>query len=234
MREQSPVVKARFSRFRTAYLITRYEDIHQFLRDERVVKNMNNVSGSAGFWVPKAFRPLMKNMLNLDEPDHRRLRNLVHKAFTPRIIEQMKERIEAITDQLLDHLDAQLRQSGRTDLMQELALPLPVTVIAEMVGIPKQDTGFIHRMTERLISSISPIGMLLSVPTILSFTKYIRKLAEQRSADPQEDLMTALVQAEEEGDRLSEDELVGTVFLLTIAGHETTLGLIANAFLSPT
>lgn len=235
MRENQPVFKARFTRFRWAYLITRYEDCLTLLKDDRLVKNPANAkknSGrSANFWLPKAFRPLLRNMLNSDEPDHRRMRNLVHKAFTPRIIANMQPRIQQISRQLIDRFEKKL-QEGPVDLVQDYALPLPINVIAEMIGIPEQQRDFIQNMTDRMIAAPTAINMLKAVPSITAFTKYIRKLAQQRLRQPEDDLLTALAHAEDEGDRFSEDELTGMVFLLVVAGHETTVGLISNAFLA--
>lgn len=233
MRKNAPVCKVRFSRWKDAYLITRYEDVNDACKDERLIKNPNSSkadSTSNGmFWMPKPFRPLLHNMLNSDEPDHRRLRNLVHKAFTPRMITQMESRIQAIADELLDKAQAQ----STVDLVQAYALPLPVTVIAEMIGIPQEDRPQFFQWTRKIIVSPTPLNMMLAIPSLLTLLKYLRKLADQRRADPQDDLLTALVQAEdEEGDCFTEDELLGMLFLLLVAGHETTVGLIANGTLA--
>ncbi|MCB0185769.1 MAG: cytochrome P450, partial [Caldilineaceae bacterium] len=232
LRQEQPVAKAKMTRWQTVYLINRYADAVAALKDERIVKNPKAVSASGGGngmpWMPKAYRPLLHNMLNMDDPDHRRLRNLVHKAFTPRMIMGLVERIEAIANELLDRAIAQ----ERVDLIKAFAMPLPVTVIAEMIGIPPADRMYFRRLTERIIVSPTPLNMVGAIPAVWQFLRYIRGLADQRRADPQDDLLTALIQAEDAGDQLTEDELLGMVFLLLVAGHETTVNLIGNGTLA--
>ena len=168
-------------------------------------------------------------MLNLDEPDHTRLRGLVHKAFTPRLVANMLERIQTLTDELLDAVQAR----GRMDLIRDYALPLPTTIIAEMMGVPVQDRHKFHRWSNALVSaSGSTWGMLRMLPPVWAFLRYIRKLVKIRQAEPRDDLVSALVQAREAGDRLSEDELLAMIFLLLVAGHETTVNLIGNGVLA--
>ncbi len=228
LRQELPVAKAKMTRWQTVYLVNRYEDAAAVLKDERILKNPKAVSdsgrGNGMPWMPKAFEPLLHNMLNMDDPDHRRLRNLVHKAFTPRMIMGLAERIEAIANELLDRAVAQ----ERVDLIQAFAMPLPVTVIAEMIGIPPADRMHFRRLTERIIVSPTPLNMVGAIPAVWQFLRYIRGLADQRRVDPQEDLLTALIQAEDAGEQLTEDELLGMVFLLLVAGHETTVNLIGN------
>ncbi len=232
MREEAPVYKAHLTCWKDVYLITRYDDVLAALKDPRLVKNPKNAKPDSRrngiFWMPKAFQPLMNNMLNSDEPDHRRLRNLVHKAFTPRRITELAPRIESIANQLLENAQRKVE----VDLVRDYALPLPVTVIAEMIGIPPEDRYRFRTWTQRIIVNPTPINMMRALPAMLAFLKYIRKLAEKRRADPQDDLLTALVQVEDEGDRFTEDELLGMVFLLLVAGHETTVGLISNGTLA--
>jgi len=168
-------------------------------------------------------------MLAMGPPDHTRLRGLVHKAFTPRLIELMRMRIQSLTDELLD---AALGK-GRIDLIRDYALPLPTTIIAEMLGVPASDNHRFHRWSSALMaSSSSTWGMLRALPSVVAFLRYIRKLVKARKASPRDDLTTALVSAREAGDRLSEDELLAMIFLLLIAGHETTVNLIGNGMLA--
>ena len=232
LRQEQPVAKAKMTRWQTVYLINRYADVVAALKDERIVKNPKAVSaggrGDGMPWMPKAFEPLLHNMLNMDDPDHRRLRNLVHKAFTPRMIMGLAERIETIANELLDAAIAQ----ERVDLIKAFAMPLPVTVIAELIGVPAADRMYFRRLTERIIVSPTPLNMIGAIPAVWQFLRYIRGLADQRRADPQEDLLTALIQAEDAGEQLTEDELLGMVFLLLVAGHETTVNLIGNGTLA--
>ena len=229
MRREQPVCRVKVMGRTDAYLITRYADVEAALLDnDRLMKNPRTAkteSGkSANFWLPKTFRPLMHNMLNTDEPDHRRLRNLVHKAFTPRMIMQLQPRIEAIAQQLLDKAATQ----AEVELVSQFALPLPITVICEMFGIPEQDRDQFRKWSASILVNPTPLNVAKAALSVRSFLRYMRKLAEQRRADPQDDLLTALVKAEDEGETFSDDELIGMAFLILVAGHETTVGLIGN------
>jgi cytochrome P450 len=179
-------------------------------------------------WFRRVFKSLKRNMLNQDPPDHTRLRGLV-KVFSPRLIEQMRGRIETLTNDLLDVIQGR----GRMDLIRDYALPVPATIIAEMLGVPVEDRHAFHRGTNAIIAAASsPWAMLKAVPSAWSLIRYIRKLVRKRRADPRDDLVSALAQAEEAGDTLSEDELLAMVFLLLAAGHETTVNLIGNGALA--
>ena len=168
-------------------------------------------------------------MLDLDPPDHTRLRALVHKAFTPRLVERMRGRMQVLADALLDEAS----KRGGTDLIRDFALPIPTTIIAEMLGVPSEDRHRFHRWSSVVVSS-DPSGarMLMAVPSVWAFLRYIHRLIRARRAEPRDDLVSALVAAEEAGDRLDEDELAAMIFLLLIAGHETTVNLIGNGSLA--
>lgn len=181
-------------------------------------------------------RPLMqmqrKWMLLLNPPDHTRLRTLVTKAFTPRVVENMRPRIQAITDELLDHVQT----AGQMDVIADLSFPLPVIVIAQMLGVPAEDRDKFKAWTPDLARTLDPIisPEILDAgdAATLAFHEYFRTLVEKRRQDPQEDLLSALIAAEEQGDRLTEDELLATAVLLLGAGHETTMNLIGNGLLA--
>lgn len=229
MRHDAPVCKVKLTRWQSAYIISRYEDVDALLKDERICKNANNAKKDTGrkgdmFWMPEIFKTLMENMLNSDEPDHRRLRNLVHKAFTPKRIMELEPRIRSIAHDLMDKAD----HKTEFELLNDYALPLPVNVIAELIGIPAQDRHKLHEWTNAIVASPNPFNMIRAIPSLRNFMSYIRELADKRRADPQDDLVTALTQAEVEGDKFTENELLGMVFLLVVAGHETTVGLITN------
>ncbi len=231
LRRNAPVMPAKLTRWQQVYLISRYDDVAAALKDERIIKNPSAAAtgGAGGIpWMPKAFEPLLHNMLNMDDPDHRRLRNLVHKAFTPRMIMGLAARIEAIANQLLDTALAQ----ERVDLIEAFAMPLPVTVIAEMIGIPPEDRPRFRRWTKRIIVNPTPLNMAGAVPAVWQFMRYARQLADQRRAEPRADLLTALIEAEDEGEQFTEEELLGMIFLLLVAGHETTVNLIGNGMLA--
>jgi cytochrome P450 PksS len=176
--------------------------------------------------MPGFLRPLTRNMLDLDAPDHTRLRALVQKAFTPRLVEGLRPRIHALAHELMDRAEG-----GRMEVVGGFALPIPLTIIAELLGVPAGDEQRFHRWTTRIVSVSSPVDIVGVLPAVRSLFRYLRKLFDARRAEPRDDLITALVQAEEAGDRLSEDELLGMVFLLLAAGHETTVNLIGTAAL---
>lgn len=213
------------------YFLSCYEDCAALLRDNRlghghfdlnaVPDTQKDLGRLQGDWL------LLKN-----PPDHTRLRGLVHKAFTPRMVEQLRQTIQDVTDDLLD----KVRDKGELDLIADLAYPLPVTVIAEMLGIPKSDQDQFHEWSNALARSLD----LADDPAIYDqaseaaavFTEYLVELAEARRREPKRDLLSALVAVEDEGDRLTMNELYATVSLLFVAGHETTINLIGNGTLA--
>ena len=236
LRAEAPVWRATLRDRRTAWLVTRYEDVARVLKDDTFAKDKLNAMDpeqrAKTPWVPGFLKPLERNMLDLDDPDHVRLRALVSKAFTPRLIERLRGRIEALCEELLDAMERERGRKGGTDLVAGYALPLPATVIAELLGVPAEDHARFHRWSNRLVSVSSGRDMLRALPAALSFVRYLRKLVERRRADPEDDLITALIRAEEAGDKLSEDELLAMAFLLLVAGHETTVNLIASGTLA--
>ena len=233
LRAEQPVCPVTLPNRQVAWLITRYEYVAAVLKDGRFAKDKQNAltpqQTARQPWVPPIFRPLTRNMLDVDAPDHTRLRSLVHKAFTPRLVERMRERIETLTEALLDAAQARTRM----DLVRDYALPIPTTVIAEMLGAPAEDRHRFHRWSRVVVAS-DPSGwrMVRAIPDVIAFLRYIRKLVQSRKREPREDLVTALVQVEEAGEQLSEDELVAMIFLLLVAGHETTVHFIGNAVLA--
>ena len=233
LRAEAPVCRVKMPDRQTAWLVTRYDEAVAVLKDPRFVNERARAQTPAQAarlpWTPGLLKPLERTMLNLDAPDHTRLRGLVHKAFTPRLVAKMLERIQTLTDELLDVVQAR----GRMDLIRDFALPLPITIISEMLGVPVHDRHKFHRWSSALVSaSGSTWGMLRMLPPVWAFLRYIRKLVKIRQADPRDDLVSALVHAREAGDRLSEDELLAMIFLLLVAGHETTVNLIGNGVLA--
>jgi cytochrome P450 PksS len=234
LRAEAPVYHTVLPDKREAWFIARYDDVVAALKDERLIKNRHNAMSGDQLakqpWMPASFKAVETNMLGQDGQDHTRLRGLVHKAFTPRLIEDMRERIQTITNNLLDAAE----RKGQADLIHDFALPLPVTVIAEILGIPHEDQHKFHRWSNAMLASTAggKMAHLLVVPNLLAFMSYIRRLIKLRRADPQDDLTSALIQAQEAGDQLSEDEMVGMIFLLLVAGHETTVNLIGNGMLA--
>jgi cytochrome P450 PksS len=233
LRARTPVYRTTLPTREPAWLVTRYDDAVAVLKDERFVKDPANALTPAQLarqpWFRTLIKSLQRHLLSTDAPDHTRLRALVSKAFTPGLVEQMRDRIQALTDELLDPVQAR----GRLDLIRDFALPLPMTVIAEMLGVPVADRHAFHRWSKAMLSAAHSTWRLLNaVPSALLFRRYLRKYIAKRRADPRDDLVSALIQAEEAGDRLSEDELVAMVMLLLVAGHETTVNLIGSGTLA--
>jgi cytochrome P450 len=232
LRASQPVYRTMLPDKTPVWLITRYEDVAALLKDERFVKNRRTAMTSEQLrklpWVPPMFRPLERNMLDLDPPDHTRLRALVHKAFTPSLIGQMRDRIQVLADELLEGV----ARKGEMDLIKDYALPIPMTIITEILGVPTSDRDKFHKWSKAVVSLSSPNATLRVIPSVWMFIRYLRRFIKRRRLDPQDDLISALIQAEEAGDKLSEDELLAMVFLLLIAGHETTVNLIGNGMLA--
>jgi len=232
LRRDQPVCAVALPNRTSAWLISRYDDVVAALKDPRLVKNRRNVPGSkkGGIaWTPKMFEPLTQNMLDSDPPDHTRLRTLVHKAFTPRVVERMHERIEAVATELLDAMTS----NQRVDLIERYALPIPTTIIAELIGVPVNDRHRFHRWSSAIVSiTLSAWSTVRAIPPLRAFLRYIRSQVDARRRKPQHDFLSALVAVEESGERLNTDELVAMVFLLLIAGHETTVNLIGNGMLT--
>lgn len=171
----------------------------------------------------------MPNMLTVDPPDHTRLRRLVSKAFTPHMIEELHPRIQQIADELLDAVQEQ----GKMDLVSDFAYPLPITVISEMLGIPVAERSQFREWTRTLgQASLDPKQSDKVVATLNEFIQYIKLLIAEKRKNPGNDVISSLVQAYDEGDQLSENELLSTIWLLISAGHETTFNVIANGTLA--
>lgn len=221
LRAEAPVYRTRLAFWGPAWLVTRYDDVLAVLKDPRLAKDYS----SKMRWVPRAIQPLNRNLLNLDPPDHTRLRTLVSKAFTPRVVERMRDRIQAVCDELLDAAAA----GGRMEIVGGFALPLPLTIIADLLGIPARDRRRFYSWSKRVAAATSGavVDLLRAQPALWLSMRYLRGLIAVRRAEPRDDLVTALLRAEEAGDKLSEDEVVGMIALLLLAGYETTMSLIA-------
>lgn len=232
LRKEEPVYSLDMPDKQVGWLVTRYDDVSNVLRDPRLSKDrliaLSPEERKNLPWFFKFFEPLMRNMLGQDPPEHTRLRGLVQKAFSPRLVEQLRGRIEKLSNNLLDDI----QREGRLDLLARYALPVPVTIIAEMLGVPLSDQRKFRRWSNRLVANASLRDVMFSIPSVIMFSRYLRTLIEQRRASPGDDLITALIQAEESGDKLTEQELISMFFLLLIAGHETTVNLIASGTLA--
>lgn len=233
LRAENPVCQLPLPDKRTIWLITRYDDVAAVLKDDRFVKNpLNAARGNQSAkppWVPRFAQLLTRHMLSADKPDHARLRGLVNRAFSPRLVEQMHSRIQSVTTELLESV----RGQRQIDLISDYALPIPTTIITEMLGIPAEDRRRFNRWSNTLMQvSASKWGMLRAIPDVWSLIHYLRTFVKQRQREPQDDLTSELVNAEVDGERLNEDELISMVGLLLVAGHETTVNLIGNGVLA--
>ena len=231
LREKDPVHQSPLG----FWVLTRYDDVVTSLRDSRYGRDGFAPLIEAVYGPETAEGNLPRSMLMRDPPDHTRLRSLVNKAFTPRVIEGMRARIQMIVERLLD----KVQDARSMDVIDDLAYPLPVTVICEMLGVPLDDHEAIRGWSSDIARSLDAIG-LLADPEIVArgvaarrnLTDYFRRLLPERRKHPQADLLSLLIAVEEQGDKLNEGELLAMCLLLFIAGHETTVNLIGNGTLA--
>ncbi len=217
-------------------VVTRYDDAALVLRDRRFGKGyLENITKRYGPDIVNepAFASMSRTMLVLDPPDHTRLRGLVTKAFTARRVEAMRPQIAAVVDALIDRVYAQ----GGMDVIKDFAHRLPIIVICDMLGIPEEDREQFFNSSKvngRLVDPVplSPEEIVTANANTVETNAYFDSLFELRRRDPKDDLTTLLVQAEEAGDRLTQEELRANVGLLFAAGHETTANLIGNGLLA--
>ncbi|MBC8094074.1 MAG: cytochrome P450 [Pseudonocardia sp.] len=235
LRAEAPVHPVPVPMFGTAYLVTRYDDVSAAFRDERLLKNRRTALTPEQFArarrIPAALAPLERNLLALDGGDHDRLRALVRTAFTPRRIQSMREQASLLADQLLDAALAKAERHGRFDLIADYALPLPLTLIARILGVPERDNARFSAWTTNLLA-LGRGNPLLRVPSVLMFLRYLRRLIAERTTRPADDLVSALAAAREADDALSADEVLSMIVLLLTAGHETTVNLIGTGALA--
>lgn len=224
LREADPIYKTRFPDGQQGWLITGYTEAVEALKEPRFIKDFSKLYGG----TMDGMSVFTQNMLFSDPPDHRRLRGLAQKAFTPKVIEGMKERIEEITDQLLDDMG----QKEQINLIDEFAFPLPIIVICEILGVPSEDRDKFRTWSNSLIEGSSGEPGVSIYQHMNDFIHYLSEWFSETRQAPKDDLISKLIAAEEEGDRLTEKELYGLVTLLIIAGHETTVNLIGNSFLN--
>lgn len=236
LRRDAPV-----SRFEPTdqWLIARYADVQALLRDRRLGRSYLHVATHREFGRPEEpefLRPfwslIRDGMLDVEPPVHTRLRRLVSKAFTPRMVEGLRPRIRAVAESLV----ADLVEAGGGDLIATVAEPLPVTVIAEMLGIPEADRGNLRPWSADICGMYelnpSEQAQHTAVRAAVEFGDYLRALSRRRRAEPGDDLISMLGQVADSGDRLTEDELIGTCVLLLNAGHEATVNATGNGWLA--
>ncbi|MGO8825245.1 MAG: cytochrome P450 family protein [Acidimicrobiales bacterium] len=236
LRRSAPVSRAYSKQLMggTGYMLTRHE--HVLLLHNDVRFSSDPTSQGSSFLMrhlPRMFRLLMSSMVYKDDPDHARLRRLVNKAFTPRMVQQMTAEIERIVTELFDK--AEQRGSETIDLVADIAVPLPLSVISTMLGVGDEDRNEFHVLMERFVvrlGSGSAADAMRAVPTARKLYAVLERLAEQRRNEPDDGLISALLAASEDGDSLTPDEVIAMIFLLMLAGHDTTANLIGSSALA--
>ena len=232
LRAHAPVHRSGFG----FWALSRYDDCQQLLRHPGVGKDFSGAATALGLSEEHmaeqaAFRNDHSNMLFADPPDHTRLRHLATRAFTPRTVEALRPGVVALVDELIDSFGA-----GEVEVMDALAFPLPVTVIGQMLGVPAEDRArfrpLVRASTAVLELVVSPEQLSAATLASAEMEEYFAGLVAERRARPRDDLLTQLIQAEDEGDQLSEVELISTAILLFAAGFETTTHLIGNGLLA--
>ena len=231
MREAGPVVPLKLPFVGRAWMTTTHAAALSMVKDNETFVQEGRHAGKSGvagmqWWMPKTLRLLANNMLLKDEPDHRRLRKLVDRAFKRRDVLAMRKSIETLADSMLDSLGEE------TDLLNDYARRLPLAVICDLLGLPEEDRGMFSHWTRSSTSVTGMWGLLRAVGPLRKMLNYVRGQIEECRRQPRPGLIGELVQAEEDGDRLDEDELVSMVFLLLVAGFETTTHLIADSVIA--
>jgi len=237
LRREDPVHELEMATLR-CFIVTRYDDVVAVLRDPAysAAKFPERMIADAMAGPDQSFAALARAvsgmMLIKDPPDHTRLRALVSKAFTPRVVEGLRQRVEAIVDELLDRAAT----AGGMDAIREFAAPLPVIVIAELLGVPAADREKFKRWSDEMVpfidGTLREAGLVEAARGAQALEAYFREFIAARRKDPRGDLMSGLIAAHERDDALSEIELVSTAILLLGAGHETTTNLIGNGLLA--
>jgi cytochrome P450 len=253
MRENGPVASVTLPAGEPIWFVTRYAEVLAMLKDnERFANDPSNALTEEEFaqlfqqatahltdeqqqMAAQTDEILRRNLLAIDPPDHSRLRRLVAIPFTPKYIEGLRPRIQVIADTLLDAVQARADGTGRREmeLIDDFAYPLPLTVISEMLGIPQTDRDKFREWSQAAVS-FTPDDRANPAVTakLIEFIAYMRGLVVVKRSNPGDDLLSGLVLAEAEGDKLSESELLSMIFVLIVAGHETTVNLIANGTLA--
>jgi hypothetical protein len=178
---------------------------------------------------------LQGTLLMSDPPEHTRLRRLVNRAFTPNAVARMRPKVEELTGELIGDMTSRHRAGGDVDFVADLAAPLPIYVIGEMLGLPAEDRDFVKRTSDelvRLLDGVVGFDLERMTRAVRTFWEYLDDIFEQRRRSPRQDMITALVEVEDDGDRLSRVELRGLVMLLMAAGHETTTSLLSNSIIA--
>ncbi|MGW2568497.1 cytochrome P450 family protein [Streptomyces sp. NPDC001537] len=227
LRETAPVHRIAGPDGTPAWLVTRYDDVRAALADPRLSLDKRHATAGTykGFSLPPA---LDANLLTMDPPDHTRVRRLVGRAFTARRVDQLRTPIRRTADRLLDALGPH----GTADLIAAYAAPLPITVICDLLGVPDEHRFDFRIWTDTLVAPDPDAGPAAAKEAVVAMLGYFTRLLADKRSEPADDLLSDLIAVREEGDRLSEDELMSLAFLILFAGYENTVQLIGNAVLA--
>jgi len=238
LRREAPVTQAKIRGLGSIWVLSRHEDVAQALKDQRLLsdraRSLGEKSARNKWWLPAMLRAFESSMVMQDDPNHRRLRSLVHQAFTPKSVEQLQGRATEVANELLD----KAAKRGSVDLIEAYALPFPLTIISEMMGVPEKDRPVFRKLTDGFTDMTTELGDSMTavakgIPVAVMLARFFQKLVKLRRENPQDDLTSRLIQARAEGHaELSEEEVVAMLFLLLFAGHETTVNLIGSGMLA--
>jgi len=233
MREAGPVVRVKVPFFGTVWMTTTHASTLAMVKDNSLFVQESRHAGRTGiagmgWWMPKVLHLMADNMLLKDEPDHRRLRKLVDRAFQRRDVLAMRGDIDAVADRILDGIEG----ADEVDLSEQFSRRLPLEVICELLGLPHPDRPLFSKWARSTMAVKGPVSLYLATNGLGKMIDYLRGEIEACRRSPRAGLITELIRAEEDGDKLSEDELVSMVFLLLLAGFETTTHLITGAIIA--
>lgn len=230
LRENAPVCDGKISIIK-AKVLSRYDDCVAWTKDPRFIRNRTNATGGSRFPIPlpKSVALVAESMITSDDPQHKRLRGLVNQAFKPHAIAQLEEQVEELTHRLLDEAEGK----GEVDLLEAYGVPIPTTIIQRMMGVRDAHIPAFRGAIKSLTEGFNGLRALKTLFWDMPGTvRLMREIVQAKRSNPGDDILTGLIHADEEGDRLSEDEIVAMCFLLIIAGYETTSHLINNAVLT--
>ena len=228
LRSAGPVIEVQFPMVGKVWTTTTQDLADRVLKDSETFTIRDGIGGVAGlqWWMPRIVRTLANHMLSKDEPDHKRLRDIVDEAFRRRAVLEMEPRILAIADELAGELFA---EGSPTDLVERYARKLPLSVICELLGLPLEDRPKFNAWASGFTRLTGTIGLLSLIPNILAMRHYLEKQLKAVRENGGTGLIAELVRVEKEGEQISRDEMVAMVFLLLFAGHETTTHLISGS-----
>ncbi|HEY0135705.1 MAG TPA: cytochrome P450 [Nannocystis sp.] len=231
LRRDMPIMRLKQGRRGESFYVSRYDDVMVLLRDvERFASDKRTAGHKVSWLETRLSLGVTESMVMRDGVDHRRLRTLAHKAFTPGRVAALEQRIAQLTDSLLDAADAR----GNLEMISGLALPLPVAVISDMMGVHERYRPHFHRWMKGILEldGAGWLELLTNYPSMVKLNRFLRELIAERRNNKGDDLLSAMIEAEEAGERLSFDELVASTLIILLAGHETTVNLIGNGMLA--